>query len=244
MIDAASRSYFRRTRIDRRFLAIIGLSMTLHASLFAITYGQRQAAPLSLPPIFASIRPASPAEPGPVAVSASPAAPATVLQKVRQHLPRVAPLSAPRTAKAAGPTTPAAPSGQPELAAAPTAPFAIASPANTQPNSAEPAAPRPQAELLAGYRQRLSELFARHQEYPRIAALRGWEGEVRLRLKVARKGNLLAVHLDHSSGFAILDQHALAMLESLAGLPALPDALDSQEIQVVVPINYKLKKTT
>lgn len=238
MIDAASRSYFRRTRIDRRFLAIIGLSMALHASLFAITYGQRQAAPLSLPPIFASIRPASPAEPGPVAVSAKAAAPATVLQKVRQHLPRVAPLSAPRTAKAAGPTmsaSPAAPSGQPALAAAPMAPSAISSSAS---------APRPQAELLAGYRQRLSELFARHQEYPRIAALRGWEGEVRLRLKVARKGNLLAVHLDHSSGFAILDQHALAMLESLAGLPALPDALDSQEIQVVVPINYKLKKTT
>jgi protein TonB len=112
--------------------------------------------------------------------------------------------------------------------------------------AAEPsaAAPRPQSELLAGYRQRLSELFARHQEYPRVAAMRGWEGEVRLRLKVARKGNLLAVHLDHSSGFDVLDHHALAMLEALAGLPPLPEALDSNEIQVVVPINYKLKKTT
>ena len=140
--------------------------------------------------------------------------------------------------------SPAAPSGQPDLAAAPMSPSATGTATSAQPTSAEPAAPRPQAELLAGYRQRLSELFARHQEYPRIAALRGWEGEVRLRLKVARKGNLLAVQLDHSSGFAILDQHAMAMLESLAGLPALPDALDSHEIHVVVPINYKLKKTT
>ena len=69
-------------------------------------------------------------------------------------------------------------------------------------------------------------------------------GEVRLRLKVARKGNLIGVALDRSSGFDVLDQHALAMLEQLASLPPLPEALDANEIQVVVPVNYKLKKTT
>jgi protein TonB len=65
-----------------------------------------------------------------------------------------------------------------------------------------------------------------------------------LRLKVARKGNLLGVQLDHSSGFDILDQHAVAMLERLATLPPLPEALEASEIQVVVPIHYKLRKTT
>jgi protein TonB len=98
--------------------------------------------------------------------------------------------------------------------------------------------------LLDSYRQRLSELLARQHEYPRIAAMRGWEGEVRLRLKVARKGNLLGVQLDRSSGFDVLDQHALAMLEGYGSLPPLPEMLESSEIQVVVPINYKLKKTT
>ena len=63
-------------------------------------------------------------------------------------------------------------------------------------------------------------------------------------MKVARKGNLLGVQVDRSSGFEVLDQHALAMLEALAGLPPLPEALEANEIQVVVPINYKLKKTT
>jgi protein TonB len=98
--------------------------------------------------------------------------------------------------------------------------------------------------VLAGYRQRLAELFARGYEYPRVAALRGWEGEVRLRLKVARKGNLLGVHLDRSSGFDVLDQHALALLEGHGALPPFPDALEGSEIQVIVPINYKLRKTT
>jgi protein TonB len=103
---------------------------------------------------------------------------------------------------------------------------------------------RSQSSLLAAYRQSLTEIFAGQQQYPRVAAMRGWEGEVRLHLRVARKGNLIAVKLDHSSGFDVLDQHALAMLEQLATLPPLPDGLEANEIQVVVPVNYKLKKAT
>jgi protein TonB len=100
------------------------------------------------------------------------------------------------------------------------------------------------ADLLAAYRRRLGELLAGQQDYPRVAALRGWEGEVRLRLRVARKGNLLAVALDHSSGYAVLDQHALALLADLGSLPPLPEGLEDNEIQVVVPITYKLNKTS
>ena len=111
------------------------------------------------------------------------------------------------------------------------------------PASTAAAAPA-QADLLAAYRRQLAELFARHQEYPRVAALRGWEGEVRLRLTVARKGNLLHIEVERSSGYGILDQHALAMVGELSGLPALPAALEGNEIQVLVPVNYKLKKTT
>ena len=133
---------------------------------------------------------------------------------------------------------------EPSIAATPS----VAAPAATQatPPAAEaPSQPvRSQSSLLAAYRQSLTEIFAGQQQYPRVAALRGWEGEVRLRLRVARKGNLLAVQLDHSSGFDILDQHALAILQQLATLPPLPEGLEANEIQVVVPVNYKLKKTT
>ena len=203
--------------VDRRFLAILGLSLALHASLFALTSWQRKHGTIVLPPILASIRLLNVSESGQVAAAPSAQPPATVPQKVRQPSPRVEGMSSRRVPPAVGPAT------------TPNTPLA----------SAAPATP-----AVAGYRQRLSELLARHQEYPRIAALRGWEGEVRLRLRVARKGNLLAVQLDHSSGFEVLDQHAMAMLEALAGLPPLPEALDSNEIQVIVPINYKLKKTT
>lgn len=99
-----------------------------------------------------------------------------------------------------------------------------------------------QEDLLAGYRRRLTDFLARQQEYPRIAAMRGWEGEVRVRVRVARKGSLIGVTLDHSSGYDILDKHAIAMLEGLGGLPALPEGFNSSELQVVVPVSYSLRR--
>lgn len=101
-----------------------------------------------------------------------------------------------------------------------------------------------QDELLAGYRRRLTELLARQQDYPRLAAMRGWEGEVKIRVRIARKGNLLDVTLDHSSGHEVLDRAAMGMLEALGGLPSLPDDYGANELQVVVPVNYRLRKAT
>lgn len=243
MITAANIEVPVIPTVNRKFWAILALSILLHSTLFALTSWQRENGPISLPPIFASIRLIAVTESGPVAEVAP--APAAVPQKARQEASR-SERPAPRTTQTAGPANvPApAPSSSSAMAAESAAP-AVAAPVAEAARPAPAIAPqRPQSEVLDGYRQRLGELFARHQEYPRVAAMRGWEGEVRLRLKVARKGNLLGVVLDRSSGFAVLDQHALAMLEALASLPPLPEALEANEIQVVVPINYKLKKTT
>ncbi|MDP2883024.1 MAG: TonB family protein [Azonexus sp.] len=244
MITAANIELPVIPTVNRKFWAILGLSILLHSTLFALTSWQRENGPISLPPIFATIRLIAVTESGPAAADAP--APAAVPQKARQDAIRTE-RPAPRATQTAGPAN--VPAGEASSAAAmpsenvaPAASMAVA-------EAARPPAPaiapqRPQSEVLAGYRQRLGELFARHQEYPRVAALRGWEGEVRVRLRVARKGNLLGVAVDRSSGFDVLDQHALAMLEALASLPPLPEALEANEIQVIVPISYKLKKTT
>lgn len=235
-----------KATVDRRFWAIFGLSIALHALALAWTLDAASRPPVDLPAIVATLRQivATPSE------STAAPEPAAISRKVSQPVTRTERQPAPRTPQATGPAhTPAAVPTPAPVAAAPTpvsaAPAVVASApavAAEPPPAAPPA--KPQSEVLAGYRQRLAELFAAHHEYPRVAALRGWEGEVRLRLKVARKGNLLLVQLDRSSGFDVLDQHALAMLEGLGGLPPLPEALEASEIQIVVPINYKLKKTT
>ena len=245
MISAANIEAPTIPAVNRKFWAILGLSILFHASLFVLTSWQRQNGPVSLPPILASIRLMAVTESGPAANVAP--APAAVPQKARQEAGR-SERPVPRATPTAGPANVPASVPSPSLAMASEnlAPAAAASAPTAEAARPAPAiAPqRPQSEVLDGYRQRLGELFARHQEYPRVAAMRGWEGEVRLRLKVARKGNLIGVALDRSSGFDVLDQHALAMLEQLASLPPLPEALDANEIQVVVPVNYKLKKTT
>lgn len=241
--------YFLPPAVDRKFWAILGFSLLLHATLFALVSWQRSQSPVSLPPILASIRLINVSASEPVAAAAPTPAPAAVPQKARQNPPRAERPLAPRVIQTAGPAN--VPATMPSPTATVASEAAVA-PAAIHPapvaEVVRPAAPvaaqRPQSELLDIYRQRLGDLLARQHEYPRVAAMRGWEGEVRLRLKVARKGNLLGVVLDRSSGFDVLDQHAMAMLETLASLPPLPEALDSNEIQVVVPINYKLKKTT
>jgi protein TonB len=231
----------------RRFAIILGLSIVLHGGLFFITKWQRQPSPVELPPIIASIRMlAVPASGSPAAVAPAPAA--AIPQKVRQPATRQENRSSPRVQEAAGPTIRSTPLQHGAALADTTVPtVASASSPAVAPASALVAAAAqsvPAADLLAAYRQRLTQLLAGQHEYPRIAALRGWEGEVRLRLRVARKGNLLGVVLDHSSGFDVLDQHAMAMLAALGGLPPVPEALEGNEIQVVVPVSYKLNKTT
>lgn len=236
--------------VHRRFWAIFILSVLLHGGVFWWTAAARTAKRPALPPVFASLRQAS--APSSVAVApatiptGATAAPAAALpQKVRRESPHPVAKAAPNASLPAGPANAQAPAPAPIVSEAvprgaadsPAAAPAVVARAETPPA-------RPSGDALEGYRQRLAALFAGIQDYPRVAAMRGWEGEVRLRLKIARKGNLLGVALDRSSGYDVLDRHALAMLEGRGDLPPLPEALEVSEIQVIVPINYKLRKTT
>ena len=252
-MTASPQEYLLRSAVYSRFGAILLLSLVLHAGLFLFVLWQRKASFAALPPIVVSLRLVTPSESpsesgSAVAAPASPTPSAPAIpQKVRQYPSQNKSISPRSVIPTAGPANQPAPvlsgasSAAPAVVASETASLATSPPVQSAPPAV---AIRSDSELLDGYRRRLGELFARQQEYPRIAALRGWEGEVRLRLKVARKGQLLSIHLDRTSGFDVLDQHALAMLETLASLPPLPEALEANEIQVVVPINYKLKKTT
>lgn len=233
--------------VHRRFWAIFGLSLAAHLGALAwFSLNARAPRSVALPTIMASLRQIvvhrseATAEPSPAP------APAVARKEARQLPPRREQNLARHAVEAAAPPVQA----MPEPVAATTAatgqarePAVVAHVA--PPVGEVPAAPaRPQGSLLDAYRQRLTEIFAGQQQYPRIAAQRGWEGEVRLRLRVARKGNLVSVHIDSSSGFEVLDQHALALLDRIANLPPLPDGLEAGEIQVVVPVNYRLRKAT
>jgi len=229
----------------RRFAGLLLFSLALHALVLAWANGPARQLPSAQLLITATLRLVA----APTAASVSPV-PATVASQ-ENRAPKQ--LSLPRR-----PESPAANRSEPVASARP-APQEARQPqppsehrpepeaygaARPTTGDATPAAARPdQQSLLGRYAQQLSRLLASHQEYPRLAAQRGWEGEVRLRLKVARQGNLLSVQVDRSSGYDILDQHALQLVDLASGLPPLPDGLEGSEISVIVPVNYRLKKS-
>jgi len=228
-------------KVDRRLWSLLLISVLIHAAAMAWTRGLILTQQPELPPLMATLRAMVTTPPIPSEPLAEPM-PAPVQPKVRQQTARPESPATPVMTTAAGPAGKTdqapvvAPAAATDVQPAPAIAPAVISQATTSAPSQE--------ELLANYRRRLTDLLARHQEYPRIAAMRGWEGEVRVRVRVARKGSLLGVTLDHSSGYEILDKHALAMLEGLGGLPALPEGFGPNELQVVVPVSYSLRNPT
>jgi len=240
-IDPHAPGFWPMPAVDRRLAAILVLSLLIHGLLLWQSHGpSRPPVALDAPRLLASLRQAVVQQV--TQHVAMPPAPAEAASppKVRQAVVRPALL--PSSPTVARPVEPAhAPIAAAELPAAATPPATAVTALPSEPSATRPPS---QEDWMSAYRAQLTALFARRQGYPRIAAERGWEGEVRLRLRVARKGTLLGVVLERSSGFAVLDQHALAMAEGLGSLPPLPESSDAGEIQVIVPVNYHLRKTT
>jgi protein TonB len=135
-------------------------------------------------------------------------------------------MQAPDEAPAPVPAPSALPAPSPEQARPPVAALAAGSPA---------------PELLSGYGKMISQALARYKEYPRIAQMRGWEGSVTMRLRVAPSGRLIDAELHTSSGHDVLDRQALAMASQAQRFPAPPDGLNGGEIAVLVPIVFRLE---
>lgn len=232
----------------------LGLSLAVHLAVLAGPFLPRPAADQVLPPLVVNFRlPAPVAAPAPASIIQ--AAPAVAARKTAAVAARdKAPLPKPAVLAVAGPApTIAAVSAAAPSTTAPPAPPSERSetppPARAAEASPPPVAP-PDPAAMARYIRLLGDLLAQQQQYPRLAAMRGWEGEVRLRLQMARKGTIIAVRVVHSSGFEVLDQHAVQLVQS-ATLPpppaayfstAAPDGA-SPDFQIDIPIHYSLKRS-
>lgn len=229
----------------------VALSILGHAVLLLNLPGQR---PSEQPPtvLQATLRqaPAIHASPSHTDQSLATSQPPQAQRLPPRHLvttPTGAPPATPSAREgAAGPAikaVAATASSEPATPASSALPPASIASAPAAPREAAASAPANDSAALERYGRGLAELLARQQQYPRLAAMRGWEGEVRVQVRVARKGNIVDVQLAHSSGFAVLDQQALQLFAATA-LPPLPDSVREAEIQLIVPIHFKLNKAT
>jgi len=91
---------------------------------------------------------------------------------------------------------------------------------------------------LAEYVQTVQGRISQAISYPFEAVEKGWEGTVKIKIKILKDGTLDEAYIKESSGYAIFDKDALNTALILAPFSAFPPDLDLDEIIVTVPIVY------
>ncbi len=79
-----------------------------------------------------------------------------------------------------------------------------------------------------------------HFQYPLVARRKGWQGLVKLALRIEPDGRLSDIRVAQPSGYALLDDAALA---SARRIPQLTDAVNwlrGASFEIVLPIEYRL----
>jgi len=91
------------------------------------------------------------------------------------------------------------------------------------------------------YSDQLTREIAKHKQYPKIAQMRGWQGEVQIDLHLDGNGNLLSSKINTSSSYEALDKQALEMVKKASPFPAPPDALRGRTFNILVPVSFRLE---
>lgn len=102
------------------------------------------------------------------------------------------------------------------------------------------AAPAPDAGTLAQYRLLVLGAARRLKQYPSIAIQNNWQGKVEVRMAIDSGGEISGLDVRTSAGHAVLDQHALEMIQRAKALAPIPPALRGREFAVDVPVVFSL----
>jgi periplasmic protein TonB len=94
---------------------------------------------------------------------------------------------------------------------------------------------------LNQYGGTLGRAIAKHKQYPKIAQMRGWQGDCLLDLKIGSSGIVLSASVKESSGHEALDNQALEMVRKAAPFPTPPDVLRGRSFNITVPVSFKLE---
>ena len=95
---------------------------------------------------------------------------------------------------------------------------------------------------IESYSAKLTKSIARQKRYPRIAQMRGWQGEIIIDLKIDGQGNLIKAKIKKGSQFKILDTEGMNMVKRASPFPKPPKGLESKIFNVIVPISFKLQQ--
>lgn len=84
--------------------------------------------------------------------------------------------------------------------------------------------------------------IAKAKTYPAGARKKGIEGEVRVAFEIDRYGKIIHRQIETSSGYPVLDQAALSVLDEIGKMPTPPNSLDGETFAMVIPFNFRIKR--
>jgi periplasmic protein TonB len=90
------------------------------------------------------------------------------------------------------------------------------------------------------YLERLYRHLLRFKQYPPDAIAQKQQGAVEIGFSIGRDGTLGNAHIEKSSGFALIDDAAVAMLQRASPAPPLPESYKADEARARFTIDYKL----
>lgn len=116
------------------------------------------------------------------------------------------------------------------------------------PTPAPPPPPAgPSQQDIDAARSQYSSLLARsigkYKQYPKIAQMRGWQGEVVLEVHCDANGNVVQTLVKQSSGHNVLDEQAMTMVKKASPLPPAPDVLKNKALILLVPVPFTLEES-
>lgn len=154
--------------------------------------------------------------------------------------PLIKPLSAPTEIKndpvPPPPTEVIAVAPKPDAPPSPVPPVAIVTP-----EPIKPIAPVDTSAARDSYGNTLWGAIGKYKQYPRVALMRGWQGEAIVELQLDGNGKLKSKKIIQSSGYDALDKQALDMIEKAAPFPVPPEVLRGSNFSIKVPIPFKLE---
>ncbi|HEY3300820.1 MAG TPA: energy transducer TonB [Methylophilaceae bacterium] len=196
------------------------------------------------------VEPPQPLQPPKPEANPEPVKPEQKVKPEPTPAPKVTPSPEPVVKSKSTTTETPPPQPSPEVTAPPViavAPKAEATPVVTAPPPPPPPEPvktgPSQTDIDAAknqYGSALARELAKHKQYPKIAQMRGWEGEVILELQLDSNGNVVSSKVHDSSTFDALDKQALEMVKK-ANFPPPPEALRGRSFNILVPVSFKLE---
>ncbi len=97
------------------------------------------------------------------------------------------------------------------------------------------------AAVESAYRAHLVAWLARHKRYPARARAMGLEGQVVVRVTLARDGRVQSHEIEEDSAYSVLLHEVEAMVDRANPFPAMPATLAGERFELRVPVDFRLR---